>query len=149
MQRDHARSQQSLKVRAHDLLDTVDLRESCQSCPVRLSCAFAVGAQSLNRNVQANLVAVLEAIGDRFFRRIDLHKNIVNRNQGDPSAKRRLGIPEDPERDAINLRNLRVTGQRDVDSVGNLGGQPVMCQGRDKANDGPWNPDRDWHQVRA
>src|SRR5579862_3596225 len=24
-----------------------------------------------------------------------------------------------------------------------------MCQGRDKANDGPWNPDRDWHQVRA
>ena len=95
-------------------LNAIDLRESCQGCSVRLSCAFAVGAQSLNGNVQANLVPVLEAVGDRFFRRIDLHRNIVNRNQGDPSAKRRLGIPEDPERDGINLRNLRVTGQRDA-----------------------------------
>jgi hypothetical protein len=56
------------------------------------------------------LFPVLEAVGDRFFRRIDLHGNIVSRNQIDASAKRRLGIPEDPERDAINLRNLRVTG---------------------------------------
>jgi hypothetical protein len=45
------RSQYSLKVRAHDFLDAIDLGEFCQSCPVRLSCAFAVGAQCLNGNV--------------------------------------------------------------------------------------------------
>jgi len=104
------RSQYSLKVRAHDFLDAIDLGEFCQSCPVRLSCAFAVSAQRLNGNVQANLVPVFEAVGDRFFRRIDLHRNIVNPNQIDAGAKRRLGKPEDPERDVIDLRNLRVTG---------------------------------------
>ena len=34
------RSQYSLQVRAHDSLDAIDLGEFCQSCPVRLSCAF-------------------------------------------------------------------------------------------------------------
>ena len=81
-----------------------------QSCPVRLSCAFAVSAQSLDGNVQANLVAVLEAVGDRFFRRIDLHANIVNRDHIDAGAKRRVGISEDPERHTIDFRNLRLTG---------------------------------------
>ena len=68
------------------------------------------------------LFRYLRQSANRFFRRIDLHGNIVNRDHIDAIAKRRLGIPEDPERDAINLRNLRVTGQRDVDSVRNLGG---------------------------
>src|SRR5690242_4907978 len=101
MQRDHARSQQSLKVRAHDFLNTIYLRESCERGSVWFSCAFTVRPQRFDRNVEPNLVAVLEAVGDRFFRGVDPDGNIVNGNHIDASPERRLGIPEDSKTNAI------------------------------------------------
>jgi hypothetical protein len=120
MPRDHARSQQSLKVRAHHLLDPIDLRKSCESCSVWLLSPFPICPDGFDRNVEPNLVAVLEAVGDRFFRRVNPNGNIVNGNHIDASPEGRLGVPEDPKRDAIDFWSMRVARQRDIHGVWDL-----------------------------
>jgi hypothetical protein len=69
-------------------------------------------------NVQANLAPVLEAVGDGFFRRIDLHRNIVNRDHIDARREkktpdtRRPGEgqyrPSEPARDWVARSRQRV-----------------------------------------
>lgn len=127
MQRDQARSQQSLKVRAHHLLDTIDLREFCERCSVWFACVFTVRPQRLDRNVDPNFVPVLEAVSDRFFWRVDPYGDIVNSNHVDASPEGRLGIPENAKRNTIDFGYLCMAGQRDIDGVRNLGGEAVMC----------------------
>ena len=78
MHGDHGRSQCSLKVGAHDFLKPIDLRELGEGRSIRLWSALSVGAQSLDGNVQANLVPVRKAIGDRLLRQVDPHRNIVD-----------------------------------------------------------------------
>ena len=73
MHRDRVRSQDGLKVRAHDLLDTIDFREFRQFRPVRFRSAFSVCPQSLDRNVQSDLVPIFEAVGDSLLYRVNPH----------------------------------------------------------------------------
>src|SRR5579864_5266063 len=122
MHRDRVRSQDGLKVRAHDLLNTIDFREFRQFRPVRLRSAFSVCAESVDRNVQSDLVPIFKAVGDGLLNRVNPYRNIIDCNDLNASAKRRLGIPEDSKRYTIYFWNFRVTGKRDIDHMRNLGG---------------------------
>jgi hypothetical protein len=103
------------------------LGEFCQNCSVWFACALTVCPQRFDRNVEPNLVPVLEAIGDSFFRRVDPDRNIVYGSHIDASHEGRLGIPENQKRDTTDFRNLCMARQRDINGVRNLGGEAVMC----------------------
>jgi hypothetical protein len=128
MRRDHVRSQYGLKVGAHDFLDTIDLRESCQGPSVRLWGTLPVCPQSLDGNVQSNLVPILEAVCDSLLCGVNPYRNIVDRNDLNARPKRRLGVPENPKRYAVDFWNVGVTGKRDIDRMRNLGGESVVRQ---------------------
>src|SRR5215472_8489640 len=106
MHRDRIRSQDCLKVRPHDLLDTIDLREFRQLRPVRLRNTFSVCPQRLDRNVESDLIPIFEAVGDGLLDRVNPYRNIVDRNSLNARTKRPLWIPEDSKRHTIYFWNV-------------------------------------------
>ena len=53
------------------------------------------------------------------------------------------------QRDAVDLRDLRVAGQCNVDAMRHLRGQAMVSQGGDQADDRLRNSKRNGYQVRA
>src|ERR1019366_7159638 len=137
------------RIRAHDFVHAVDPSESRERLKIRLTCPLAVGPESFDGDVQPDLVPVLEAVGNGLFGRVHSHGNLVNHDDLDSGAEGRLRIPEDAQWNTIDSWHLSMTGQRKVDGVRDLCGQPMMGQGRDQAEDAPRNSNRDRNKIRA
>ena len=147
--RGRGRSQHRLQVRAYDSVYAVDPGESRERLKIRFTCPFAVGPESFDGDVQPNLVPVLEAVGNRLFGRVHSHGNLVNHDDLDSGAEGRLRIPEDAQWNTVDSWHLSMTGQRKVDSLRDLRGQPMMGQGRDQAENATRNPNCDRNKVQA
>ena len=80
----------------------------------------AVSSESFNREIESDLVPVLETIGDGLLWRIDAHRHLVHPDGFNAGAEGGFGIPEDTQRDAVDLRNLSMAGQGQIDGMWNL-----------------------------
>jgi hypothetical protein len=68
-------------------LDAIDLGELSQRLKVWLRRTLAVGPESLNRDVESDLVPILKAVGDGLLRGIDPYRYAVNRDDFNTGAK--------------------------------------------------------------
>ena len=87
-----------------------------------------------SRNVQPDPLAKLEAICDGFFKRVDFDRKAINFLGGDASQIRPGRQPEDPDGWMRQARFFCFGRQSKIHLAGNLGGQPVIMQGRHQAN---------------
>jgi hypothetical protein len=66
--------------------------------------------QCFNGDIQTDLVAIFEAVGQGLCRRIDANWDLVDSNNLYPRAEPWLGIPENSDGKSVDLRRLPVAG---------------------------------------
>lgn len=89
-----AGSQDRLQIRPHDFFNSVDLCKLGQGVAIGFLLSLAVRPKRLNRNVQTDLVAILEAVRYGLLRRVNPDGHAVDRLAFDSGAKGRFRVPE-------------------------------------------------------
>lgn len=110
---------------------------------------FKIKLERLTRRVHADLIAVLEAVGNRLLGTVDSYRCAVEPMYSEAKGERPFGEPEYSDRRVIEPRRFRSARQRQINLVGDLGGQLVECKPRDKADYNRRNLERDRNQVRV
>src|SRR5438093_10876984 len=92
-----AGSQQGLQVGAHDVLHPADARKPEEfvepnplPLPIELEC--------LKRDIKAELVTILEAVSESFFRGVDRYRDTIQRVGCDACGKGLACEPKNPHR---------------------------------------------------
>src|ERR1700678_177249 len=85
------------EIRPHDAVDATHFREPVDFIYVRAVVSQCV-LQGFNGNINADLVPVLEAVGNCLRGAVDADRNTFNSVGRDPRGKRLPGKPDDAER---------------------------------------------------
>jgi hypothetical protein len=129
------RSQGALEIRGEDGFDAAGAGQVDEGIHAEGE-AFAVEAEGFEGGVETYFIAVAEDVDDAAFGTVDAEGVAVNGELLDA-----LGVdvgdgPVDVERGILYARGFAAAREGDIDSVGNLGGDTVMSEGGDHANDG-------------
>jgi hypothetical protein len=95
--------------------------------------AFAVEANRLHHGIEADLVAKLEAVGERLLRAVDAHDYAIEMMGLHALSICLAGEPVGLDRWVVQTGFLSTARQRNVDFAGYLGGEIVKRQCRDQA----------------
>lgn len=140
-------SQDCLQVRPHHVLDPADLRIVEQGCELEGLPGF-VEFQYFEHHVHAYLVPEFEAVGDGFFRGVDVDWHPVDPVLFDASRVRRTRKPVHEQRRMVQLRPSRLKWNGHEDSVRDLCGHLVEGEGGNQTDDRIWDAQCDSHQIR-
>ncbi len=91
--------------------------------------------QGFQCNFLADPFPEFETVRYRLFTAVDSYFHAVQYMDIDPGLMQGVGDPEDFERRIFDARPDNILWKRDVDAVGDLGGQLVKIQGRDETDD--------------
>src|SRR3990170_6245291 len=117
-------SKKGLQVGAHDVFHPADSREAYEIVDLE-SPASPVGLEGLHGHVDADLVAMLETVGDRLLRGVDAYRHAVDVVRVNPFGINRSGKPEDADRRELEARRFGSSRNGHINLVGGLGSQFV------------------------
>lgn len=139
-------SRDRLQIRSHDVLHPADLGVFEQLAGVE-PLAFPVELQRLQNHVHYDLVAELEAIGDRLLGIVDADGDTIDVMTRDAGFERRIRESMREDRRMVERGKARIARNGHGDRVRNLGGDPVPGQRRNKTNDGVRITQADGHEI--
>jgi hypothetical protein len=124
---------QRLHVRTHHVLDTADPGITIEVVSGRAAVPQAL-TERLDRDIQADLVPVSEAVCHRLGKVVDAHRDAFDRVLLDPGMERLAGGVEDPQRRVVHARRPgpALDHQPDIPRV--LGRQIMEAERRGKAD---------------
>ncbi len=138
--------EQDVDVRRDHGLHAVDAREVQQFFHLRVLAA-QVGAQRFDRDVLADLVAELEAVGDGLRGPVDPKLATTDLDSLDACGKRGVAEAVETHRRMLDLAILEAARHREVDGMRDLRGEAVVGQRRDETEDRLWHLPCDDREV--
>src|SRR5659263_183308 len=128
-----AGSQEGFQVRAHDFFNPANSGTVKEFLHVeRLSSPICL--ESFQGDIEPDLVAMLEAVGDGFFRAVDAEGDSTHLADLHPFGKSIAREPEEADRRIRETGRFRTLLDRHVNLMGHLRRQFVECQRRDEAD---------------
>src|SRR5204863_5627137 len=96
--------------------------------------SLTIGSQRLDSDINSDFVAVLEAVSNRFFGRVDFDRHPIDGNRFNSGFKGARREPEDSDGHTVHLGHLSVALKRNIDVVRHLCCQLIVCESGDQAN---------------
>jgi len=128
-----AGSQEGFQVRAHDFFYPANTSTVKEFVHVERF-PSPIGLENLEGDIEPELVAMLEAVGDGFFRAVDAEGDSTHLADLHPFGKSIAREPEEADRRIRETGRFRTLLDRHVNLMGHLRRQFVECQRRDEAD---------------
>ena len=127
-------SKHGLQIRPHHSFNPADPRVFHELVYGEFSDSLTIGSKRLDSDINSDFVAVLEAVSNCFFGRVDFDRHPIDVNRLDSGFKGARWEPEDSDGHTVHLGDLSVTLKRNIDVVRHLCCQLIVCESGDQAN---------------